>query len=395
MGISVQQYRHVVGLFNGAKLSCKLSVNYFGILTHLSAGLFFVAMSLILLILSGDIELNPGPDQQKKGDISICQLNVRSLPDKLSAIKTSLAPEYDIIALTETLLRPYHQHDLSITGFHPVSRLDRQDRGGGGCAVYLRNTLFYTRLYELEHADVEAMWFKIRSHNNIFILCICYRPPDAPNSFWDDFQTQIDAAKQKGVNYMMITGDLNADPNSENGPKLKQLADQNHFEIYVNEPTRITENTATILDQFVSNLYDILHDVHVLPPVSHNDHCTISAKLKFKTHKSSAYKRFVWLYEQADFCGFRTALQQFNWDICFEGNDVNDICDRWTQNFLSIAKQYIPNRHITVRPNDCPWYNTYLRKLKRKLDRIHVRAKRSNAADIWSLYREKRNEYNK
>ena len=336
MGISLQQYRQIIGLFNGAKLSCKLNMNYFRLLTCLGVGVFLLTLLIMLLFIAGDIELNPGPDHQIVGDISICHLNVHSLSDKLSAIKNSLS-EYDIIALTETLLRPYHQQDLSIPGFHPVIRLDRADRGGGGCAVYLRNTLYYTRLNQLETPDIEALWLKVRSQNNIFILCISYRPPDAANTFWENFQTQIDTARQLGVNHLLITGDLNADPHSDNGPKLQQLADQNHFQIYVNEPTRITENTATILDQFVSNLHNMLYDVTVLPPVSHNDHCTISAKLKFRTHKSCTYRRHVWLYDKADFNSFRNALKSFNWDVCFEIDDVNEACDRWTQNFLSIA----------------------------------------------------------
>ena len=348
-----------------------------------------------LLLLAGDVELNPGPDKNKTGNISICQLNVHSLPDKLSAIKNSLTEHHDIIALTETLLRPYHQQELAIKEFHPVIRLDRHDRGGGGCAVYIRNTLHYTKLDFLETPEIEALWLKIRSQNNLFILCVCYRPPGTPNIFWETFQEQIDAAKQIGVNYILITGDLNADPNSENGPYLQQLADQNHFRIHVNEPTRITLNTATILDQFVSNLQDMLYDVTVLPPVSHNDHCTISAQLKFKTYKPSAYKRHVWLYDKADFDAFRRALQVFNWDICFETNDVDQVCNNWTQHFLSIAKQFIPNRYVTIRPSDSPWYTKSLRKIKRKLDRIHGRAKRSNDPEIWGLYREKRNEYNR
>ena len=355
---------------------------------------FNVIIFVLLLLLAGDIEVNPGPDHNKKGNISICQLNVHSLQDKLAAIKNSLSEQYDIIAVTETLLRPHHQHDLSIGGFHPILRLDRQDRGGGGCAVYIRNTLYYTRLDVLETPDVEALWLKIRSQNNVFILCVCYRPPDTPNTFWDNFQSQIDAAKQMGIHYMLITGDLNADPNSESGPYLQQLANQNHFVIHVNEPTRITINTATILDQFVGNLYDMLYDISVLPPVSHNDHCTISAQIKFKTHKLSAHKRFIWLYEKADFDAFRQALQLFNWDICFDNDNIDDVCNSWTQNFLSIAKQFIPNRFITVRPSDCPWYTTHLRRLKRKLDRIHGRAKQSNDPELWAVYRETRNDYN-
>ena len=67
------------------------------------------------------------------------------------------------------------------------------------------------------------------------------------------------------------------------------------------EPARITENTSTILDQFLTNVPDLVEKVTVLSPLSTNDHCTISLTLKFKKQKSSTYKRHVWIYKHADF----------------------------------------------------------------------------------------------
>ena len=392
MGISLQAYRFAIGMFNGAKCVILCSTSYNHLLILGITGLFIMFIILQLLYLSGDIELNPGPENHW-GDISVCQLNARSLPDKLSAIKNNLSNMYDIIAVTETLLRPYHQHDLSISNYHDVIRLDRQDRGGGGCAVYVKNSLLYTRLHEIELPSVESIWLKIRSNNNNFILCVCYRPPDAPISFWDDFQVQIDLAKEFG-NYMLITGDLNADPNSNAGPDLRQFADQNHLHIHVDEPTRITPTTATILDQFLSNIPHFVHDISVLPPVSSNDHCTISARLKFRTFKQQAYERTIWLYNKANFDAFREALKSTNWDLCFENEDIDIVCQTWTDIFLSIAKRFIPNKIVTIRPDDSPWYNSYLRRLKRKLDRIHCKAKKSqNNPAVWAQYKELRNEY--
>ena len=78
-------------MFNGAKLRCNLTTNYFGLLTCLVAAMTSVVFLIILLIIAGDVELNPGPDSQKFGDISICHLNVHSLTDKFSAIKKFLS----------------------------------------------------------------------------------------------------------------------------------------------------------------------------------------------------------------------------------------------------------------------------------------------------------------
>ena len=389
MGISIVQYRIAVGLFHRVKfvkhkLSLTLSI------TSNTARLLYVLQLFIcglLLLRAGDIELNPGPKK-----LTICQLNVRSLKDKLPAIRTSLAGSYDIIAITETHLSESSNFDLNIQGYQPFIHLDRPDRGGGGIGVYICNDLAIKRINNLEIPSLEAMWLDVRSSNNKFLLCVCYRPPDLPVSFWDDFQTQLDLAKQIHNN-ILITGDLNADPNSTNGPYLDRFANQNHLQILVQEPTRITEHSATILDQFLSNMIPYISEVTVIAPVSTNDHCTITLTLAFHVCKEKCYARRIWYYNRADFSTFRDELNNFNWELCFQSDNIDEVCSLWTNNFLDIANRCIPNKNVTIRPDDLPWYNSNLRKLKRKKDRLHNMAKRSNSPQSWHLFREARNKY--
>ena len=338
MGITTGQYRIVIGLFNRAKFVTTNKHLIPDVIGDHGSLLKLLICGSLLLLLAGDIELNPGPKK-----LSICQLNVRSLGDKLSAIRTSLAGKYDIIAITETHLSTNSNIDLGIHGYQPFIRLDRPNRGGGGIGVYVSNNLSFKRIYNLETPSLEAIWLTVRSNNNKFLLCVCYRPPDLPVSFWDDFQTQLDLAKQVHHN-ILITGDLNADPNSTNGPYLDRFSAHNHLEILVHEPTRITEHSATILDQFLSNMVPYISNVKVLTPVSTNDHSTISLLLDFHSYKEKCYSRKVWYYKKADFSAFRTKLSIFNWDICFQSNNIDDVCEIWTSSFIEIANQCIPNK---------------------------------------------------
>ena len=102
MVITLQAYRHSIGTFNGAKCVVEYRTNCEYIFLLGTTGLFLILIVMQLLFLSGDIELNPGPDDKSWGDISVCQLNARSLPDKLSAIKNNPTQTFYIIAVTET-----------------------------------------------------------------------------------------------------------------------------------------------------------------------------------------------------------------------------------------------------------------------------------------------------
>ena len=80
-------------------------------------------------------------------------------------------------------------------------------------------------------------------------------------------------------------------------------------------------------------------------------------------------------------------------DEVFALDHIDDICKAWTEKFLSIAKLFIPNREILVRPNDSPWYCSKLRQMKRKMMRLFRRFKSIKSEASWESYREARKEY--
>ena len=61
--------------------------------------------------------------------------------------------------------------------------------------------------------------------------------------------------------------------------------------------------------------------------------------------------------------------------------------------YTNLAKQFIPNRTVTIRTRDVPWYNIRLRCLKRKKDRSHRDAKHLNTPTKWQIFRNMRNKY--
>ena len=344
MGVSLSQYRITIGLYNNVKITTTALNDCFSSLLVLMQLLLLLFAINLLLLLSGDIELNPGPTvpSNSSAGLKISHSNIRGLREKIDAVKNTLIGEFDIIAITESRLTNTFTDEskLHFNGYYPVKnfRRDRTLNTGGGIVVFISEALGATRRYDLEHPDKEMMFIEVRSKNNVFLLCVYYRPPDAPVQFWDDFQTQIDMCKQDKISKLLITGDLNADPLSDNGPHLLQFALQNHLSIHIDEPTRITDTTATILDQFVSNMSDLIQYTEVLPPVSSSqsttDHCTITACLNFKTGKQKCFTRHIWDYKNADFSSFRSALLSNDWNKCFASDSIDEITELWSNNLL-------------------------------------------------------------
>ena len=116
--------------------------------------------------------------------------------------------------------------------------------------------------------------------------------------------------------------------------------------------------------------------------------------LRFQAHHPRAYTRTMWDYSRADLPSLKEKLSSIDWDeVCNGYEDVDFAVTQWTKIILETAKLYIPNKDVTVRPRDKPWYNNRLRREKRKLDRCHKKAKRRNMDQDWALFRGTRNTY--
>ena len=361
----------------------------------------YIAYSLILQLLLAmcmDIHPNPGPSADFR-NLTICHANIRSVKgkNKLLHIETELAGKYDIITLSETWLSDTDKSDdFLLTGYQSPHRRDRSfgAEGYGGVMVWVSDKIACKRRQDLEMEDIEAMWLEIRSFNRKFFLCTIYRSDSNTNvSFWEKLQENMDHLKENLNPKIMICGDLNADFNTRHGKLLKEFATENNLTLHINEPTRITTTSSTILDQFISNFPTYVRNPQILPPLSSCDHCLVTINCLFKIKQPKPYRRIMWNFKNADFALYRLRLSEFNWDKCFELNNIDDTSDAITENIFRIAKLCIPNRYVTVRPSYKSWYNNELRMLNRKKLRYFKKAKRTNNPADWIQFTQLRAEY--
>ena len=145
----------------------------------------------ILLLLTGNVELNPGPTNQfatgqqeniydnfKCRGMHFFHLNINSvLPkiDELRIIAKEMNPS--VIGLTETKIdSSVNDEEIHINGY-TLERSDR-DRRGGGVACYIRSDLSYnvrnTFSDEIENIFVDIMLPKTKP----ILVVVIYRPPD-------------------------------------------------------------------------------------------------------------------------------------------------------------------------------------------------------------------------
>ena len=415
MDILLEQYRAMIGCFDGRckvhtcrshrGLSKKFRLFWLIYLLTVALQLKVDPWIIYLLVICGDVEINPGPTLDR--DITICNVNIRSLnaeasgdydTSRFTAFKHALSGQYDIITATETWLKPEHPStDYDIPGYTGPFRLDRPDGSAhGGVAAWVSDSLAAKRMTTLEEKDHETMWIMINNKEKQVLIAISYRQQRglyAP-SYWAKLQAGYDKAVATKIPNIMLVGDFNADPgNKTEYDKLSEFLALNNLSQHIRQPTRVTQDNASILDLIITNLPMLVTGAGVGGPVHENDHSTIFGTVNMKTVKRQTFTREMWDFKNANFDDFREELGNVDWEDCLCSDDIDEVCDKWTSTFMGIAERVITKKKVKVRPHDKCWYNNYLRRLRRLKDRDHQDWVKQKSPLNWDIYKASRNKY--
>ena len=126
---------------------------------------------------------------------------------------------------------------------------------------------------------------------------------------------------------------------------------------FINTPTHFTENSHSIIDVIIVKHAHNVISSFVSDPISPaltRYHCPIACVLKFTKLKTNNYKRHRWLYDNGDYDEFRTKIQSINWDNTLNSNSIDQTASTIADAIITAASKTIPNKYVTIRPNDIP-----------------------------------------
>ena len=186
-------------------------------------------------------------------------LNIVSLLKKIDEINFSMTNKFiDLIAFNETRLDPNITDNMINLDGYDVIRKDRSRNGGGVC-IYLRSSINYKIRKDLVPPELEAVCVEIiKPHSKPFLVTTVYRPPSSLPKFFDDFEKLIKAIDNENKE-MYILGDLNCNmlktDKDANIPtkKIKSLYELYQLTQMIDEATRVTMATSSLIDHIVTN----------------------------------------------------------------------------------------------------------------------------------------------
>lgn len=205
-----------------------------------------------------------------------------------------------------------------------------------------------------------------------FLIGTFYRPPNSESSKWEYIAYSMKKAKDTNINNIIITGDFNCNLNNTRDSKLVDIIWDQGMSQLISECTHFTENSATLLDLLVVNNKDVIEFSGVgdnILPSNIRYHCPIFCVIKLPKSHTRTYKRKIWSFSNTDFQDYQFLIKNQDCDS-LHTNDTDQTCDIITNCIINSATKTIPNKIITLRPNDPPWMHNN-RKSIRARKRLH------------------------
>lgn len=270
--------------------------------------------------------------------------------------------DIDIFVCTETWLNERHGDGLMAIPGYSCFREDRQDRIGGGVAIWVRDCVPAQRLALSSPSQVESLMLRIVS-SNLIVLAL-YIPPnsatrdsDAINAFLQD--SLDNALSSSPESDIVLCGDLNRFSVSDVCSSFTLI---NKF----NKPTYGDAQLDYILiSEDLCDEYDVSDccpfDKSKVP------HASLLATPRRKTKKVHAVCREVYDLRRSNLEHFVDVVRLIDWSFIDDTQlSLDSKCYLFHTKLYNAVNEAIPVSYVRCSPMDKPWITLTVKELINK-----------------------------
>lgn len=319
---------------------------------------------------------------------SVLHLNVRSLQNKVNEIEALLTmlsyPK--ALMLTETWLRA-DGYLVSVHGYSFVSS-PRVSGPGGGVGIYLHDTVHYQIISKSSNHNftnnIDYILITLSQFN--VAICCMYCPPQTKLI---DIMHAISALKEQ-VDHkfrFVVTGDFNINMINDTNLSTDFLNEMHALSLHpaITLPTRVTDNTATLIDNFMCD-FSLLPVRSCVVKTDISDHYLIA--LLLSTNITNAPVK-VRNFSATNKLAFSRNLATSNWDHLYELQEVDKAFGYFIKKLKRIYNKSFPYISVNSHNNKSPWLTSGILKSIRHKNKLYVKMK--NNQDLKLTYNAYRN----
>ena len=200
---------------------------------------------------------------------SLCHINVRSIRANLQNLESYLQLlniEFSVIGITETWLDDISYLLYTMPNFNFIEN-HRKNKSGGGVAIFLRDGIPYKQRTDLSVFNEyrESCFVEIEKsvfgHERNVVVGVFYRPPNNDIQYFIDVVKDICDKLRNENELCYLLGDYNINLlNVDTHTSTADFNDSNGFIPLITRPTRVTQSTATLIDNIFTNQLAELHN---------------------------------------------------------------------------------------------------------------------------------------
>ena len=316
-------------------------------------------------------------------------MNCQSCCNKKAEISNLLdSTKPDIVIGTESWLHKDIYSSEIFPDNYEVFRNDRQGKHGhqqgGGVFILVLRDYIAREVPDSRQEDCELLWVEIqaRSSKNIIIGSF-YRPQHTDVSYLNKLHTSLFHISQKNA-HVWLGGDFNL-PSIDwvnttyirggryktESERMIEISSDLGLEQVVNVATRSTENGENTLDLLFTNNSSLVNRIDTMPPIS--DHDILFAEISTLPFRQEEAKREVPLYNKTNWDKMRMEANSLE-TILQEDQDIDTMWDRFESKLHGLMKKNIPTK-IRSNRKRLPWIKADIKRLLRKQERQHRRAR--------------------
>ena len=265
-------------------------------------------------------------------------MNINSLLKHIDEVRVLLTEyTFDILAINESKIdNSISDNELHIFGYD-IIRKDR-NRYGGGVVLYVRDNIPFSERKDLISKDLEMVCIEInRPYNKSLLISAWYRPPNSNINFFDEYAEFLCKCEAENKE-LIVLGDLNCDVSKtqldNQTRKLQFLCSLYQFDQLINEPTRVTPTSASLIDLILTNKPENISQSGVVH-LGISDHSLIFAIRKLTLPKSGRTSPMV--REVRD---FKNDISQLPWDSINQFASPNTSWQVWKSLFLETLDRH-------------------------------------------------------
>ena len=285
-----------------------------------------LGMSLLLL-LAGDVSLNPGP---VRPNLRLATINARSMRDKAPALSDLVVSKgIDLLGITETWLTTGETSgDLAEMTPHGFSflQIPRVKRRGGGVGLFISNDFQFTPVTLPSQSSFESISGRLECGRSSLNILNIYRPPGPASSFFSELQDVLFYMASLPQD-LIVMGDFNLHIESLS-PDVRQLTcilESFDLNQHVNFPTHIHGHSLDVM--IFSKGCDVLS---ITPSDAISDHFSVIADLKIPTDHSHTTPQTI-TYRK---------LKAINMEAFKADIKTSDLINNPKSNATELAQQY-------------------------------------------------------